>query len=111
MSPPYPPTATIQQCSTPVTEEGNATLYCNATGNPTPNTAWIRKSTGKVVSNQKSHVITAIKRNESGSYECLAWNGIGSNDTKLCPVDVQCKLTLFLFSLLAALSKLVVCVP
>ena len=85
------PTATIQQCSTPVTEGNNATLYCNATGNPAPNITWIRKSTRQVVSANKVLVIEAIKSNGSGSYECLAWNGIGNNSTNSCTVDVYCK--------------------
>ena len=85
------PSVTIQQCSTPVTEGDHATLYCNATGSPLPNIAWIRASSWDVLSNKKGHMITAIKRNESGSYECLAWNGIGNNSTKSCTIDVQCK--------------------
>ena len=85
---------TIQQCSTPVTEGHNATLYYNATGNPVPNTAWIRA--GQVETNNKMLVLAAIKRNESGNYECLAWNGIGNNSTKSCTIDVQCKLHLFI---------------
>ena len=91
---PDSPSVTIQQCSTPVNESDNATLYCNATGNPVPNTAWIKA--GEVVSYNKRHVITNISRSESGSYECLAWNGIRNNDTKSCLVVVQCKLHLFI---------------
>lgn len=93
---PDEPTSTIHQCPTPVTEGGNASLYCNATGNPAPSMAWIRASTRKVVSNNERLVIAAIKRSELGSYECLAWNGFGNNDTKSCSIDVHCKQT-FLF--------------
>ena len=81
---------TIQQCSTPVTEGNTVTLYCNASGNPVPNTAWIKA--GKDVSYNNGLVLANISRGEGGSYECLAWNGIGNNDTKACTVDVQCKL-------------------
>ena len=87
---PDSPIVTIQQCSTPVSEGDNATLYCNATGNPVPNTAWI--NAGKVVSYSKRHVIANISRDQAGSYECLAWNGIGDNGTMSCLIDVQCKL-------------------
>ena len=85
------PSVTIQHCSTPVTEGKNVTLSCSATGNPVPSFAWIRTSTREVLSDKKEHMITAIKRNELGSYECLAWNGIGNNSTKSCTIDVQCK--------------------
>ena len=97
MSLPDAPNATIQQCSTPVIEGENATLQCSATGNPVPSTAWIRKSTGEVVSYNETLIFPNIKRNESsGNYECLAWNGIGNNSTKFCTFDVHCKLA-FIF--------------
>ena len=85
-----PPSVTIQQCSTPVTEGDNATLYCNATGNPVPNTAWIKA--GEVVTYNKRFVIANISRDQGGSYECLAWNGVGNNDTQNCTLNVQCEL-------------------
>ena len=85
------PSVTIQHSSTTVTEGKNVTLSCSATGEPVPAFAWIRTSTREVLSNKKEHMITAIKRNESGRYECLAWNGIGNNSTKSCTIDVQCK--------------------
>ena len=85
------PTVTLQQCSSSVTEGDNVTLSCSATGFPLPSVAWVRASTREVLSNSTMHIITAVKRNESGSYECLAWNGIGNNSTKTCTIDVQCK--------------------
>ena len=93
---PDAPSVTIQQCSSPVTESENATLQCSATGNPAPDLAWIRSNTREVVSYSELFFIEAIRRNESGRFECLAWNGIGSNGTKSCTVDVHCKLHLFL---------------
>ena len=45
-----PPKMTLQQCSTSVNESDNALLYCNATGNPVPNLAWIREKVREVVS-------------------------------------------------------------
>ena len=82
---------TIQQCPSPVTEGDNTILYCNVAGNPVPSTAWIRTSTGEVLSYSDRLVIDAIERNESGSYECLAWNGIGNNNSKSCIIDVHLK--------------------
>ncbi|XP_078379812.1 hemicentin-1-like isoform X12 [Oculina patagonica] len=85
----FEPSITSQQCSSPVTEGDNATLHCNATGNPLPNIAWIKTSTKRTVSYTEILFIEDIKRNESGSYECLAWNGIGNNSTNSCTIDVH----------------------
>lgn len=81
----------ILQCSTPVTEGQNATLYCNATGNPAPNITWIKENSGKTLSHNKTLFITAVKRNKAGSYLCFAWNGIGNTHNRSCTVDVYCK--------------------
>ena len=91
-----PPKMTLQQCSTSVNESDNALLYCNATGNPVPNLAWISEKVREVVSQNKTLVLSTIKRNESGLYQCIAWNGIGNNITKNCTVDVHCEF-LFIF--------------
>ena len=99
------PNVTIKHCSTNVTEGDNAAVSCNATGSPTPETAWIREKTGEVLSYSKIHQITGINRNEAGAYLCLAWNGIGKNNSKSCLVVVQCKCTiLFLFITWACLE-------
>ena len=106
MSLPDAPNVTIQQCSTPVIEGENATLQCSATGNPVPSTAWIRKSTGEVVSYNETLIFPNIKRNESsGNYECLAWNGIGNNSTKFCTFDVHCKLA-FIFKVVVSCTSI-----
>ena len=87
------PNVTLRQCPTVVNESNDATLYCNATGNPVASVKWIRRNTGEVtvVSNNSALVFEAINRNESGLYQCIANNSIG-NDSKNCAVDVQCKL-------------------
>ena len=104
MSLPDAPTVTIQQCSTPIIEDGNAKFYCNATGNPVPSTAWIRL--GQVVTYDKMLVLPVIKRNESGSYKCLAWNGIGNNSTNSCTIDVQCEFQLFIILIVVIMTQL-----
>ena len=93
------PNVTIEHCSANVTEGDNATMSCNATGSPTPETAWIREKTGEVLSYSKLHQITGINRSETGAYVCLAWNGIGKNNSKSCLVVVQCKCTYYFISL------------
>ena len=87
------PNVTVRQCPTVVNEGNDATLYCDATGNPVPSITWIRLSTGEVtiVSNNNSLVFAAINRNESGLYQCITNNSIG-NDLKNCTLDVLCKL-------------------
>ena len=83
---------TLRQCSSPVLEGDDATLECNATGNPAPSIAWIMESTGKVVSINNKLILLNISRNATGVYQCIAMNNLG-NDTKNCTVDVYCKFT------------------
>ena len=82
---------TIQQCPAPVTEGDNVTLYCNASGYPVPNIAWINARSGNVESPTKTLLITAITRSESSNYICHASNEIG-NHTQTSEIDVHCKL-------------------
>lgn len=84
-----PPKSTIHDCPSEVTEGDDVTFYCNATGNPTPTVAWIRS--GEVLIKDSAYIISAINRNQTGTYECMAWNGIGKNSTIKCTIDVQCK--------------------
>lgn len=80
---------TLHQCSTPVIEGDNATLGCNATGNPVPSIEWIIESTGQVFSGDRLLFLN-INRKDGGLYLCIAKNIIG-NYTKNCTVDVLCK--------------------
>ena len=84
-----PPKSAIQNCPGQVFEGDNVTLYCNATGNPAPKVAWIRS--GEVLVKDNVNVISAINRSLSGTFKCMAWNGIGNNYTANCTVDVHCK--------------------
>ena len=61
---PDPPQSFIQHCPSPVTEGDNVRLYCNATGNPLPQTAWIKS--GKVLVTDSVYVIRAINRSQAG---------------------------------------------
>ena len=84
-----PPTSTIPNCPSQVTDGDNVTLYCNATGNPPPKVAWMRS--GEVLVKDSAYLIPAINRSQAGVYECVAWNGIDNNSSANCTVDVQCK--------------------
>ena len=87
------PDVTSRQCPTVFNENIDAKLFCNATGNPVPSIKWIRRSTGEVtiVSNSNALVFAAINRNDSGLYQCIANNSVGSY-SRNCTVDVHCKL-------------------
>ena len=84
-----PPKALIHKCPTEVIEENSVTFNCSATGNPPPKIAWI--TSREVVVEDSAYVVSAINRSQGGPYECTAWNGIGSNSTANCEVDVLCK--------------------
>ena len=66
------------------------TLYCNGTGNPSPQIAWIKS--GKVLVTDSVYVIREISRGQAGIYQCMVWNGIMRNVASNCTIDVHCKL-------------------
>ena len=84
------------ECPTSIIEGYNATLHCNATGNPPPNINWIRKETGDVLGTNEQLTLTAVNRSKAGTFQCLAWNGIGKNSTRTCSPDVYCKPFIFI---------------
>ena len=84
-----PPKSTVHNCPSQVIEGDNVTLHCNATGNPPPEVAWIRS--GEVLMKHSVNLVSAINRNQSGMYKCMAWNGIGNNYTANCSVHVKRK--------------------
>ena len=88
------PAISVHKCPSPITEGSNTTLYCNAKGNPVPVVAWIYQETGVILSSTEELVFTSIDRSQAGSYKCHAFNGIGSNSTRKCSLDVFCKYNL-----------------
>ena len=74
-----------------VVEGGNLTLYCNATGNPTPNITWTKDSSSTVVHQGETYSIVNIQRQAAEDYKCTAWNGVGAQKTALATVTVHCK--------------------
>ena len=79
------------ECPTPIVEGHDVTLHCNATGNPLPNISWIRQDTGDILGTNGQLTLTAVNRSKTGTFQCLAWNGIGNNSTRTCSLDVYCK--------------------
>ena len=60
---------------------------CSVDGNPKPNITWTRVSDNKPVS---FPLIISDKQDE-GDYKCTASNGVGSPDSRIVHVFVQCK--------------------
>ena len=59
-----------------------------------PVVTWIYQETGVILSSTEELVFTSIDRSQAGSYKCHAFNGIGSNSTRKCSLDVFCKYNL-----------------
>ena len=72
-----------------LTEGGNVTLFCNASGIPSPFVSWI-----KVGSNQRTNgtelVLKNISRSQAGQYRCEASN-LCFSASESAFIDVQCK--------------------
>lgn len=63
-------------------------LYCNATGNPSPNISWVKDGgSGRVYEGEVLYVKQVIK-SDQGIYTCTASNGVGKNATSTAMVTV-----------------------
>ena len=72
-----------------IIEGGSVTLFCNASGMPSPSVLWFKVG-GVELTNRSELVLTNISRNEAGEYRCEASNLCG-NATESARVDVLCK--------------------
>ena len=84
---------TQRPSSTTVVAGGNITLYCNATGNPTPNITWTKDGSPTVLYQGESYNIVIIEKQAAGDYTCTAWNGVGETKNATATVTVHCKFT------------------
>ncbi len=79
----------------PVQEGTNVTLFCEASGNPTPNIIWTKvlkdDSDSKVQHQGPTWDLPNINRTASGTYRCTANNGIGNPVSHKLRVNVLCK--------------------
>lgn len=83
-----PPSFTSIPSDQIVTETDLTTFTCAASGNPVPNITWVKD--GKTVATGDTLSFEA-SRNRSGTYWCLADNGIGAKINTSVSLNVQCK--------------------
>ncbi|XP_066024439.1 fibroblast growth factor receptor 2-like isoform X2 [Pocillopora verrucosa] len=75
-----------------VLEGGNLKLTCKASGKPEANITWTKEKAGNhgnsVLQVGKVLTITKVSRNDSGTFNCTAYNGFGEADSQTVHVDV-----------------------
>jgi len=73
-----------------IIEGSNVTLFCNASGKPDPNVTWTVENgnRGGEVSFDNPWVIENVSRNDTGTYNCTAYNGVGNPVSRLLYVNV-----------------------
>ena len=96
-----------------LTEGGNLTLSCNATGNPVPTISWTRDgspvdTSGRISisADKKQLTITNVHRTDSGEYRCVASNELGNDTSNVATLDVQCKYSILLSTFLEMISSM-----
>lgn len=79
-------------------EGDNATLICNAMGNPVPKISWNKgglplSNNSRVIfsMDKKQMTITNMKRVDSGQYGCVATNSLGNDTSNPAYLGVQCR--------------------
>ena len=78
-----------------VNEGSNLTLFCNATGKPAPNITWTRVSEDEVLFVGNPWHIVNIIRTYSGTYRCIANNGVPSPVNSTISINILCEYTLY----------------
>ena len=74
-------------------EGSDVTLFCDASGKPIPNVTWTMENSydGKDLFIGSPWIIKNVSRNDTGTYRCTAYNGIGKQVNRLLYVNVTCK--------------------
>ena len=78
-----------------VIKGSNLNLFCNATGKPVPNITWTRVSEDEVLFVGNPWNISNINRTYSGTYRCVADNGVSSPVNRTISINVLCKYTFY----------------
>ena len=72
----------------------STTLECIADGEPTPNITWTKvyaNGSDSGVLGTGNQFVLENNRNNSGTYRCSAYNGIGTAPNRTVKVEVNCK--------------------
>ena len=82
--------------NTTVSETDNVPLGAVVEGYPAPHVAWVfrKESVLQNKTGDFNYTITNIKRNESGTYQCIATNHVGK-DVKEFVITVECKSSIY----------------
>ena len=86
-----PPVIEVSPRNVVLLEGQPLTLFCNASGFPSPNVTW-SKNGGKPIKQGNTLSINAVKRGDEASYRCVVNNGEECNtDSAVSMVTVNCK--------------------
>ena len=81
-----------------ILEGGNLQLTCEASGKPEATITWTKEKTGNhgnsVLQEGKVLTITKVSRNDSGTFNCTAYNGFGEADSQTVHLNVTCEYAL-----------------
>ena len=72
------------------------TLECITDGEPTPNITWTKvyaHGSDSGVLGTGNQFVLETNRNNSGTYRCTTYNGIGTAPNRTVKVEVNCKYT------------------
>ena len=90
-----PPGNILHSDNQTVDEGFNLTLFCNSTGKPLPNITWTRVSEDEVLFVGNPWYIVNINRTYSGTYRCIADNGVPNQVNSTIFINVLCEYTLY----------------
>ena len=78
-----------------IREGSNLQLFCEASGKPVPNITWTiglrNGSESEILHNGSTWSMLNVTRANSGTYRCLAHNGVGNAVAFVVNINVTCK--------------------
>ena len=92
--PPEFPPDSINKDVVVVEGDQSVTLECNPIGEPIPNITWTKvyaNDSDSVVLGTRNKFVLENNRNNTGTYRCTAYNGIGTSPNRTVKVEVNCK--------------------